>query len=766
MNDVAQNSPCLYGRDDLLDRLVRRAKQGGAITIVRGPSGIGKTAILDALHDRILINRVVKVPMHHRLKSQIEPVDHLVADLSSQLLDRDVLPSSGLPTLRTALNSRSLRHGWKLGASVLLDLVGHVTPTTNKTAETLLQILQETSQSASHRAEAERVAGNKGEHLLTAFLGLLSALASARMDGCILIDTIDNASQAMRASLEALAANLPPTWSLVLTLNDETAAGIEVLRTVLPSLFYHGASEVLVPGLTPEDASVWYLAERGQHPPFAEATGAVQAAGGRPLFLRDWVADLDGGSIQQSVLGRLGEYYSQRVTALPEDARSLLVRLALLPEDLDFPLELCAALSHKASYEAAETTAYRLVEANFLYRTPADTYQFVHDLTREMARSRSAAVLKEAALDTLSTLADASAYLTGVSEDYAKLRLYEHAGQSAKIQLLAAPTGARLHAEGMSEAALNAFGLALQHTGPDAESRLGCQLQIAEIHVERGFYEEALSRLDVEVWSGNGIKPKADLVAGTALLRLNRYSEATTRLREADYGFRQSGNQSNSLSARRRLSTVLLDLDQCEESAELAGCLVKEARREQLPSLLLAKCLRTLARALARRGHSEEAASAAREAIEIAIADGARRDEGNGYLALAEAQRHGGKYKSAIISYASAITIAKELVNRDSLLWSTLGLSDALLLLCKVDRAEEELTRLNPLLAKSEDIHPLEHRHWGLSLATIGWLCGRDGSQEALSSAVEAYKRFSIGWPDDYASDLREKMWPPWPKKL
>ena len=770
MKDVARDTPPLYGRDDFLDALVTRAVQGGAITVVHGPSGIGKTAILDTLCDRILVDAHVRVLIHHRLISQNESVDYLVAGLSRQLLDRTDLPSPDLPMLRKSLGSGSLRHGWKLGASMLLDLIRQVTPLA-KTTEALLQVLQETIQSASPRAQAERLADKRGEHLFNAFLDLLSALASARMVGCILIDTIDKANQAMRESIEALAANLPPTWSLVLTLNDETEAGIEVLRKMVPSLSYLKASKFPVPGLTLEDASVWYFAERGQHPPFSEAQCAVQAAGGRPLFLRDWVAGLDGGSMQQSVLERLGEYYSQRVTALPEDARSLLVRLALLPEGFDFPLELCAALSHKDSHEAVESTAIRLVKANFLDEVSAGTYRFVHDLTREMARSRPAIVLKEAALDVLSALealsglADAPAYLSGASVDYARLLLHKYADQSEEIQQLAAPTGARLLAAGMNETALNAFELALEHTDHQAD-RLGCLLQIAEIHVERGLYEKALSLLDVEIWNGSSMRPKADLVAGTALLRLNRYSEATTRLRKAHHRFRQSGDRMNSLSARRRLSTVLLDQDQCEESAELAASLVEEARREHLPPLLLAKCLRTLARALARGGQFDEAADAARHAIEIARAHNARRDEGNGRLALAEARRHGGDYEGAINSYASAVTIAKELANRDSLLWSTLGMSDALLLLRDVGGAESELARLTPLLEKGEGVHPLEHCHWNLSLAIVGWIRGRDGSREALSGAVKAYNRFSIGWPAKYVSGLVEDEWPPWPQKL
>ena len=764
MNDVGRYELRLYGRDELMNALVKRAVQGGTITVVRGPPGIGKTAILKALRDRLLVENLVNAPMYHELMHDESPVDRLVSNLSNELLDLSVLPRSDLTELRTVISSFSLRHVWKLVTSMTIDIMSHFK--TKNTYQTLSGFLHEFYLPTSFRAQAKRLAYKKREHPFSAFRDLLSALDSAHITGCILIDAIDKAGQEMRSSLEVLAANLPSTWSLVLALNDETNDGVEVLRTMIPTLSYYGASERVVSGLTDNDVSEWYLAKHGRNPQLTEVRKAVGATGGRPLFLLNWVSDPEGNPISELVPDGVWDGYRRQVTDLPEDARSLLARLALFPEEIEFSLELCATLSRADNFEAAEATISRLIQANFLHRTQARMYQFSHALIREMVRSREVAVLKEAALDVLSAFVDHLPDWKGVFSDYAKLQLYEYAGQADKVQQLAEPTGAQLRAAGMSEAALNAFELASHHADPDAESRLSCQLQIAEIHVERGYYDQALTLLNTETWIGSSRKPEADKIAGTALLRLNRYSEAKTRLREADHGFQQSGDRVNSLSARRRLSTVLLDQDQCQEAIKLAASLVEEARQEHLPRLLFARCLRTLARALARAGRYQEAVDAAQQAIKIAKDKEARRDEGNGHLALAEAWRHSGDYKLAIDSYASALTVAKELANRDSLLWSTLGMSDALLLLHNLGAAKKELVHLGSFLANGRDIYPLEHCHWNLSLATIGWLCDDDGSREALSAAVDDYRRFSIEWPAEYARVLVTEQSPPWPKKL
>jgi hypothetical protein len=103
----------------------------------------------------------------------------------------------------------------------------------------------------------------------------------------------------------------------------------------------------------------------------------------------------------------------------------------------------------------------------------------------------------------------------------------------------------------------------------------------------------------------------------------------------------------------------------------------------------------------------------------------------------------------AIVNYEKAIWIAETIANRDSFLWSSLGLADALLLKGELARAKQALEPVGEIVRNASSHYPLENLHWQLSTATVGYI-NRELSDTDLKAAAAQYQSLRITWPEAY----------------
>jgi hypothetical protein len=114
---------------------------------------------------------------------------------------------------------------------------------------------------------------------------------------------------------------------------------------------------------------------------------------------------------------------------------------------------------------------------------------------------------------------------------------------------------------------------------------------------------------------------------------------------------------------------------------------------------------------------------------------------------------HGHNYPSAIEYYEKAILIANKIANRDSFLWSALGLSDALLLDGQHLKSQRTLDEVASIVKHADSLYPLEYLHWNLSQATLDFI-GKKINEEEMLLAATKYSSLKINWPLEYVKKI------------
>jgi tetratricopeptide (TPR) repeat protein len=325
------------------------------------------------------------------------------------------------------------------------------------------------------------------------------------------------------------------------------------------------------------------------------------------------------------------------------------------------------------------------------------------------------------------------------------------------VSRLTLPTAEQLVYLGSYKPALTAYsiGLSAAESLGNPELSMEAVLGIAAVLLNTGYYQEALNRLinfetdDMPVH----LVSRTKLLRGEIFMRLNRYSESLNELEHAHQMFSDQSNLEGQLAAEKTENTILRDLGRYDEAVSLGLSLVQRAEEGLTQSPLLASCFQALARSLAFRSDTSEGIAAAQRSLEISLSIHSIRTEGNSYLALGEVFRHGNLFDEAIVNYVKAIKIAETIANRDSFLWSSLGLADALLLKGDVAKAKEVLEHVGEIVRNADSHYPLEHLHWQLSTATVNYING-ELSDTDLKAAAAQYQSLKITWPEEYVRSV------------
>jgi tetratricopeptide (TPR) repeat protein len=690
-------------------------------------------------------------------------LDLLLGSCAVQLADQVGLANVSGGGVPSAILRGLRTHPFSIASAALLDIAGHLLPASKRATEAAVKALADELAAERPDVLANQLIEAARRDLLGGLFALLDVLANNSITGALIIDGIEQGSTSVQSAVSALLRRAPVGWTVLCAINDETPEGIAAFNTIWPEVAAAGVDNVQLGPLDAAALDSWTRFYRGSAPSQDVLERVLNHCGGRPLHLSDWVHGRSIEAERQWVTSRLGPYYDARLRSLPVDARRLVRQVSLLPESWHVSLELCSTLLDESDTDALSVVD-ELCAAHFLepLSSTLGSYRFVHEVAHVRVRET---LPDSVAREGASALLAALGARTSVADRYAKARLAAIAGHSDALLSDGIATGNELIEAGSVRPALEVYRLTLAAAEPAGERRQQAEarLGIAEVLLHTGFYHDALDILETVDETPLPQRGKRSLLQGQAHIRLNSYEAATDALQRATDDFAQAGDEGGRLSALREQNTILRDLGRYQEAVEHAEMLLSQASAGS--TLLRAACHRALARSLALSGRGDEGLEHAHAALRLADSAGSTRAVGNARLAAGECLRHAGHHNDAASEYRAAIGIAAALANRDSLLWSQLGLADALLLSDRRDEAASVLDEVAEVVETGDSRYPLEYCHWRLSKAVVDFLAGT-GSTDSVRTAAGSYEILGVRWPIMYVDALIEGEAPPGPKPL
>lgn len=745
-----------YGRQPDIAKLKATLTTLPRPYLLRGPSGIGKTEVIHALLAE-LRHEAELFTLSHTIASPAHDLNHVVDDLTRQLLSSSLLPRIDPRDIAEKVVQVAKDSTWAIATAMLLNLADRILPGAQQVATNIANGVSDELAKVFPSSMIERLQQNVTQDLLVGFLNILAALNDLGLSGVILLDQAESSSDAVREAILGMAIQIPDKWSILMTVNDEIPEGIDLLDKLWPRLAYAQAIQITLRPLDVNALEKWCVQERGATPSLMELESIISNCQGRPLLLREWVHGASTEAEIDNIWQRLGPYYQRRLSALSPPARTLIRTLALLPEQSVFSLSMIARLSHSPSHTQAFELVEELMNSQFVDSTPhQDSYRFVHDITRRQVLAVTPqAVMKESAEELLDALRPIRQQQAEPQRLYA-LAILEYIAEKYDDFLKdALPVATRLLASGSYAPALELYKACISlDTGKlPATAEFEARLGMSAVLYSTGYYREGLEVIKgSEAWP-NLAGARGLLAQGRLMLRLSRFRDAHDYFDRARQRFLVASNTEGVLQCDKENVTVLRDLGMYEEAVRKAEIVLAGAKEHNVSTDTLASCYRAVARSLAFTGPLDQAISAADEALSIAHEVGSASDAGNARLANAEAYRLAGQPSDAIDNYKAAAETALTLGNRDSYLWSMLGLSDCYFMLGEISAAAQMLTPVSDTVKFASDRYPLVYLHWKLSDLSIAQRTGEDVGNE-FQLVIQAYKALGVAWPERYVSRL------------
>lgn len=739
----------LYGREGLCQELEAylSASDGRSVVLV-GPTGIGKSSLLEACADRVSDDDVL---IRIQIKSKAHSLSSFVGEFGAEVA-KVFGPSS--PTLGSVLESLSKEPVKKI--VVLAKAIFTDAASALPAGETAKAVMDAASEAVGQAMESpfETLAAASADDLNVLLDTALKEISSER-GGVILIDSAENSSDAVLKTIVHLILRLPSNWKVVVAVNNETEDGQRVYRKLERAAGLAVAETVHVGGLDYGAVETWATDSGADDQLRDQAETATRELGGRPYYLKQW---LNGTPLDSCILAlarQVSPQYRARIEALAPGARALLEVLAVFPPELPVYSEFLAVIENDIGLSASLSTCVtQLQNAGFIRADAAGQVSFDHEETRRQVldcvvpadRQKWSSLLSE-------RFATFSGDTRNLEIQYAEFMLNVTAGNQGYLLEHADLLGEDLRNGGAATAAIEIYDIAERNmVEMESESRkASLQLSKAEALNSIGDYSAALDALRLsDLIDGGNFSVRAELAALLASVRLNNYEAARHRADNL-LGSEEVVGTSHEIEVLRRLNVIQRDTGDYESAAKSALKAIELAKALNADARLQSRCYRTVARSLVFLADGlTEASGAAARALENATSAKAPRDIGNSYLAQAEVERHSGNHKRAIDLYDKAGTQARRIGNVDSLLWAQLGCADSLFLSGDIAQASSKLRQLD---AAFKSDHPLERLHWRLSKLAVAQVCGEDVADE-LQEVVEDYKGLGISWPGTYVDNL------------
>lgn len=571
---------------------------------------------------------------------------------------------------------------------------------------------------------------------------------------CIVVDNYELLETSAREFLRLLLRRRPDNCLLLIAVNTEVEPPSDWRSILAPNIKAANGEVYLIPDLSREEIAAWYQAVVGIEADEQTVEDLIrQSRGGRPAYIATILAAMHTGRAQPRIPD-FDEIQAARRRSLSPGAHALGDLMSLLPGDVAVPRALLDAASSAAGIDP-RSSFDELYGASLVERF-GERVRFVHssyamswtgDITEQRRDELKEVWYKALAQAGYANGDDLTGGLISLvapriverqsSDDITRLAtsLEEHGAQDDSLLLLTtswqAPFDAGTGRDGVIEHAL----------------------QAARLQLDLGRYaavQEPLRAVELKEPDGTPLRNAADLLRMKLALRLNRYPlvwSLSNKLAK-----KASDDPAVQLELELLVNTALRDL--MDEVGILASIERLQGIADKVGNADLAAINRSLARSYSKIGEIDKALRLAKDALELADAEGEVRSIGNAHLAFGEALRYAGQELDALDHYQIATDFAGAYGNRDSEVWSRMGEASTHLQMGNFDLARASLAAAAALVSDPEFDHPLETAHVALIGALAEILAGSSVDE---GTVLAPYRRLRIGWPEAYLQETKSR---------
>jgi tetratricopeptide (TPR) repeat protein len=571
---------------------------------------------------------------------------------------------------------------------------------------------------------------------------------------CIFIDNYELLESSAREFLKVLLRRKPGSCLLLIAVNTEIDSSSDWRSIMAPTILAQAGQVYLIPDLSKDEIAAWYKADIGLDANGQTVQGLIHGShGGRPALLATILSAMQTGKGAPPI-PNFDELQAARRRSLSANARGLGDLISLLPGDVVIPRDLLDAAAKAAGIDGR--SAYDELYSASLVRRVGERVQFVHSSYAISWVSDITDQRRDELKELWYSAWEQAGYAKGINVTGGLLSLVAprivERQSSDEITKLATS----LEQHGAQDDSLLLLTTSWQ-TPPDAgtvrDGVIEHALQTARLQMDLGRYaaaQEPLRAVELKEPDGTPLRNAADLLRMKLALRLNHYPLVWSLSNK----LAKKASEDPAIQLERELifNTALRDL--MDEAGILASIERLQGVADDVGDADRAAINRSLARSYAKIGETEKALRLAKDALELADAEGDVRAIGNAHLALGEALRHAGRELDALNHYRDAIDYGSASGNRDSELWSRMGEASTHLQIGDLDPARASLAAAAALANDPGFEHPLETAHVALIGALTEILAGNAIDQGPV---LALYRRLRISWPEAYIQETESR---------
>lgn len=703
--------------------------QGRRIFALEGISGVGKSALLACVVDELDARKFCP--------ARLNAADHAGEDLAiaaiyGQLKNLPQDPEAVVQSLAKRLSANVPKALQALAGALAADAIGLATDKLGKTAEVVQKAISGDLETSPVEDMLDQLELSNKRTFLTHFL---RALAEAGTPVVIAIDNVDETN--LQEFIRFLISIRPESLVLLLAHNVEKGDNARWDHITADVRAKHGLALPIDPLDSPA-AAEWFHRDFGRWPSETELDALMKQTGGRAYDLDLALIAIRNGGL--AIGSDYSGYYVNRRRDLAGDARTVAELLAVIPHDATVSLDALAVAAAELGV-ADVGPSIDVLGQDRLLKGSASGLALAHALAQDTWRAGLSGPRQAQLI---------GGWLEAYSQYKAGLLTSQEA--AAILPIIVAPLVQSLPAAEIADiggALLRAgqveVGLKFVDSGwkfePGAErggeEMVQQALLAARTRLELGRYNEVDEPLTVAERSTNPeTRVEALLLRMKLALRRNTYSLLWVLAEKLEKVDRDPGQYAE---GQATLNVAYRDILNYEGIRGTTAKLIE--LRDKLAPLKQMSIDRSIARAQAKLGDFDAALDTAQRAVEAALDVGTARDLGNAYLARGEVHRYRREFQAAFEDYHLAEELGRGMGNRDSQLWSLLGIAAAQIESGDQGDAQYPLDQVAAMLAEPGYEHPIESAH--LQLLRI--LSGRQKIEAAL--VVEAYESLGIHWP-------------------
>jgi hypothetical protein len=745
LTEYSPDGPRLWGRDELLNRIVDEASKGCTIVGMEGVGGVGKSEFATRLSSTIQSQN--GGPSEIFIDCSGSPTEALlIATLASGL---KALPVKTIDNLEANIPNyieKLVPAARKIALALIADFSKE--SKLASTVEAISEMVSAGDLNHSALKELEALDTNNMRSLIDVYLKFV---AEKNVSILISLDNYESLDTSGRNFLRLLIERKPSNTLILIVVNTEKEPKSDWMPLMAAHLRYYGGIVEAIDGLREQEIGEWYKLETGGDATRElQKTLLVESKGGRPAILKLLIEHIKSGA-ESPRLPSYSEMHRARRARLSRHARNLCDLLALILPDVSIEKGFLKRAALRLAIDDFDAAIVELSEAS-LVLSSGNQVRVFHSSYRDTwasdLESDQVTGLAKIWFDTLRETGYDVEELTKTQ----LLPLIQHDLLENEAPALISDLSDRLISYGSVDGGL-VLKRELWQNGTSSERKVLISvedaLKSAALQIDLGRYElahEPLRAIESELDEGPQ-RIHADLLQMKLSLRLNKYEAVwaiTKKFRE-----RTPLDLATTIEYELIYNTGLRDVLNAEalhESLERLNELASQADEKARGTIL-----RSMARSKAKLGEQAAAIVDASYSLELATGENDLRSIGNANLALAEAFRYDGQFAKSAEKYYSAIDFAGSIGNRDCEIWSWLGLVCNFLESHRHQDATEALSRAQFLVSQPDYFHPLETAHVvflsSLSLAL-------QNQPVDLESVAKLFESLKIAWPIKYLSKV------------